>query len=140
MSPDYLLLLFSAAGLERMFKEFQQSIEERVAELHHEVAALKEDHMDATPPEGLIDREDQHHDRGSSPPIDPVLPGMDASVQRIKEMKILQPQGEDDFYGSTRAKNPTRVVKVTPATEVILKQSFESLTNDDWSIRETSTC
>ena len=57
---------------------------------------------------------------------------MDASVQRIKEMKILQPQGEDDFYGSTRAKNPTRVVKVTPATEVILKQSFESLTNDDW--------
>jgi len=65
-----------------------------------------------------VDRQD--HDRGSSPPVDPVPPGMDASVQRIKEMKILQPQGEDDFYGNTRAENLTRVVKVTPATEVIL--------------------
>jgi len=132
-------MLSDAAGLQRILKEFQQEIQQQIAELRHEVAVMKEDHVDPTPPEGSIDgnNRDQDHDRGSPPPMDPVPPGTDASVQRIRgaswaeEMEILQPQGDEDVYGSARAKNPTRVAKVTPATEAILKRSFESLTNDD---------
>jgi len=62
---------------------------------------------------------------------------MDLSLQRIQgaswaeEMEILQPQGDEDLYGSVKSKTPTRVARATPATEALLKQSFVSPINED---------
>jgi len=46
-------------------------------------------------------------------------------------MEILQPQGDEDLYGSVKSKRPTRVARVTPVTEALLKRSFVSLLNED---------
>lgn len=133
-------MLSDAAGLQQILKDFQQQIQQQVEDLRHEVASLREDHVDPTPPEGSLEGDTQDHaarDRSSSPPLEPMPPNTDPSLRRLEgvswaeEMEILQPHGEDDVYGSTRAKNPTRVVKVKPATEAILKRSFESLLNED---------
>jgi len=43
-------VLSNAAGLEQMLKEFQEQIQQQVQGLCHKVAALKEDHVNPTPP------------------------------------------------------------------------------------------
>ena len=54
MTTSNLEVLSDAASLERTLKEFQQLVEE----LRHFVAALKEDHVDPTPPVGSLDVDD----------------------------------------------------------------------------------
>jgi len=141
-----LNVLSNAAGYERMLKEFQEQIQQQVQELRHEVAALKEDHVDPTPPEELLDLDDTSHCTVSSPPLDPIPHDTDPSLQHIQgasqaeEMEILQPQGDEDLYGSAKSKRPTRVAKVTPATEALLKRSFVSFVNEDLVDERTSMC
>jgi len=113
MSTTNLDVLPNAAGLERMLKEFQEQIQQQVQELHHEVIALKEDHVGPTPPEKSLDLKDTS--RSTSPPLDPTPHDTDSSLRRIQsaswaeEMEILQPQGDEDLYGSVKLKRPTRV-------------------------------
>jgi len=120
-----------------MLKEFQEQIQQQIQELCHEVAALKEDHMDPTPPKELLDLQDTSRSRDSSPPLDQIPHDTDPSLRRIQgtswaeEMEILQPQGDEDLYGSVKSKKPTWVARVTPATEALLKRSFVSLLNED---------
>ena len=95
MSTTNLDVLSNAAGLERMLKEFQEQIQQQVQELRHEVAALKEDHVDPMPPEESLDLQDIPRNRDSSPPLDPILHDTDPSLRRIQgaswaeEMEIL---------------------------------------------------
>ena len=130
-------VLSNAAGFERMLKEFQEQIQQQVQELRHEVAALKEDHVDPTPPKESLDLDDTSRCTVSSPPLDPILHNTDPSLQHIQgaswaeEMEILQLQGDEDLYGSVKSKRPTRVARVMPATEALLKRSFVSLVNED---------
>jgi len=83
------------------------------------LAALKEDHVDPTPPEESLDLEDTSCSRDSSPLLDPILYNIYTSLQCIQgaswaeEMKILQPQGDEDLYGSVKSKRPTWGARVT---------------------------
>jgi len=118
-----------------MLKEFQEQIQQQVQELRHEVAALKEDHMDPTPPKESLDLDDTSRCTVSSPLLDPIPHDTDPSLQRIQgagwaeEMEILK--GTKTSTGSAKSKRPTRVARVTPATEALLKRSFVSLVNKD---------
>jgi len=70
----------------------------------------------------------------SSPPLDPIPHDTDPSLQCIQgaswaeEMEILQPQGDEDLYGSVKLKRPTWVARVMSAMEALLKRSFVSST------------
>ena len=78
MATNDLELLSNATSLERMFKEFQQQTQHQMEELHHEVATIKEDHVEPMPPEQTLDLgDDTPRSRGSSLLLESIPPRAD---------------------------------------------------------------
>ena len=99
-------------------------------ELRHEVATLKEDHVDPMPPKRRWTLGMTLLAAEAPPSQSPLELILAYSAFRVlvgkRKMEILQLQGDEDFYRSVRMKTPPpsiRVVKVTPATEALLSNN-----------------